>query len=64
MGNTSLAAPGALALRLNPKQLIGGPKMDDGVWNRASNRIFFHFPVSESYNRVDNKIANLVKIRG
>ena len=29
---------------------------------RASNRIFFHFPVSEGYNRVDNRIANIVKI--
>ena len=31
---------------------------------RASNRIFFHFPVSEGYNRVDNRIANIVKIIG
>ena len=31
--NTSLAAPGALAHRLqNPKLLLGGPKMADGVW--------------------------------
>ena len=28
---------------------------------RASNRIFFHFSVSEGYNRVDNRIANIVK---
>ena len=30
----------------------------------ASNRIFFPFPVSEGYNRVDNRIANIVKIIG
>ena len=34
------------------------------VVTRASNRIFFHFPVSEGYNRVDNRIANIVKIIG
>jgi len=32
------------------------------VETRASNRIFFDFPVSEGYNRVDNRIANIVKI--
>ena len=31
---------------------------------RASNRIFFHFPVSKGYNRVNNRIANVVKIIG
>ena len=34
------------------------------MMTRASNRIFFHFPVSEGYNRVDNRIANIVKIIG
>ena len=36
----------------------------EGVQNRVVNRIFFHFPVSEGYNRVDNRIANIVKIIG
>ena len=34
------------------------------IGTRASNRIFFHFPVSEGYNKVDNRIANFVKIIG
>ena len=34
------------------------------VGTRVVNRIFFHFPVSEGYNRVDNRIANIVKIIG
>ena len=31
---------------------------------RAFNRIKFHFPVSECYNRVDNRIGNIAKIIG
>ena len=38
--------------------------MDQCVVTRVVNRIFFHFPVSEGYNRVDNRIANIVKIIG
>ena len=29
---------------------------------RVVNRIKFHFPVSECYNRVDNRIGNIAKI--
>ena len=32
--------------------------------SRVVNRIKFHFPVSECYNRVDNRIGNIVKIIG
>ena len=35
-----------------------------GVLNRVVNRIFFHFPVSEGHNRVDNRIAKITKIIG
>ena len=28
------------------------------------NRIISHFPVSKGYNRVDNRIANIMKIIG
>ena len=35
-----------------------------GVKIRAFNRIKFHFPVSECYNRVDNRIGNIAKIIG
>ena len=34
------------------------------VCTRAFNRIKFHFPVSECYNRVDNRIGNIAKIIG
>ena len=34
------------------------------VLTRVLNRIFFHFPVSECHNRVDNRIANITKIIG
>ena len=38
--NTSLAAKGALDHRLqNPKWLLGGPKMADGIWNGARPEI-------------------------
>ena len=40
----------------------GLKKKGSWVAGRASNRIFFHFPESEGYNRVDNRIANIVKI--
>ena len=32
--------------------------------SRVVNRIKFHFPVSECYNRVDNRIGNIAKIIG
>ena len=34
------------------------------ISTRAFNRIKFHFPVSECYNRVDNRIGNIAKIIG
>ena len=40
------------------------PDLENIVQIRASNRITFHFPVSEGYNKVDNRIANIVKIIG
>ena len=39
-------------------------KSDKSVRNRVVNRIKFHFPVSECYNRVDNRIGNIAKIIG
>ena len=35
-----------------------------GIGSRVVNRIKFHFPVIECYNRVDNRIGNIAKIIG
>ena len=41
-------------------------KLENGEWimTRVVNRIKFHFPVSECYKRVDNRIGNIAKIIG
>ena len=47
---------------------MGIPNRGDGGGARTPirvvNRIKFHFPVSECYNRVDNRIGNIAKIIG
>ena len=51
------------------KQGANYVKKDKSSWTvrgvtRVLNWIFFHFPVSEGYSRVDNRVANIVKIIG
>ena len=58
--NTSLAAPGALAHRLqrlqNPKWPPGGPKMADGVFGRSKQLLLNKFfdPSTPSMRKVDD----------
>ena len=63
--NTSLAAKGALAHRLqHPKWPPGGPKMVDGVWKGVSPWVFgrskqlllnkFFDPITPSMRKVDD----------
>ena len=47
-----------------PLVYLANKQITMDVNTRAFNRIFFHFPVSKGYNRVDNRIANIVKIIG